>query len=384
MKKIISIFILILSACTCMAQYHVESSNGEIRVDLQSNKGRKGASKFLVPTKMMMKVSCEDKQVVSNEIGLTVKSEGRRYAFGKSDIIRANKGENMVEHPDMQDTLLADFSGRYNTLLLATDKGMLLEVRVYNDGVAYRFRVSGYPTDYKILEVCDVFPDEKPIAILGTFEGDYLFPWRTMKVQVADNGDRRKKKITTITKSPAQKGGARVVSWRDALSSVSVGVSVSMDNGDTWGDIGDIHHFRADFTYKYIYGGISVSSCSEIQYIPWGDDFWPFDGVIAGIDSWGLGIRGGFCLPVQNGYEVWSFIPYVATSMMHLHQHGKVRPDFKPLDMHNHWLVGPGVKVQLALRKDVMLGAGYEYQFFTDKKAPKGMHTFSVSIGKMF
>ena len=56
MKKIISIFILILSACTCMAQYHVESPDGGIRVNLQSNKGRKGASKFVVPTKMTMKV----------------------------------------------------------------------------------------------------------------------------------------------------------------------------------------------------------------------------------------------------------------------------------------------------------------------------------------
>ncbi len=383
MKKIVSLFVLILCACTCMAQYHVESPNGEIRVNFQSNKGRKGASKFFVPTKMTMTVSGGGKRLVRNEIGLTVKSKGHRYMFGKSEIIRANKGENLVEQPDMRDTLLADFSGRYNTLLLATEKGMLLEVRVYNDGVAYRFRVSGYPEDYKILEVCDVFPGEKPIAILGTFEGDYLMPWRTMKVNISE-GEEYRKEVSTVTKSSAQKGGTRIVSWRDALSSVSLGISVGMDNGDTWGDIGDVHHFRADFTYKYIYGGIGISPCRQIQYIPWGDDFWPFDKVIGGIDSWGLGIRTGFCLPVQNGYEVWNFIPYVATSMMHLHQHGTTRTSFKSLDKHNHWLVGPGVKVQLAHREGLMLGVSYEYQFFTDNKAPKGMHTFAVSIGKMF
>ncbi len=383
MKKIVSLFVLILCACTCMAQYYVESPNQELRVTLQSNRGRKGASKFLVPTKMTMKVSCEGKTLVNKEIGITVKSKGRRYAFGKSNIIHTNKEKQLLDHPDTKDTLLSDLTGRYNSLLMGVDKGMMLEVRVYNDGVAYRFKVMSYPEDYKILEVCDVFPGEKPIAILGTFEGDYLMPWRTMKVNISE-GEGYRKKVATVTKSSAQKGGTRIVSWRDALSSVSLGISVGRDNGDTWGDIGDVHHFIADFTYKYIYGGISINPCRQIQYIPWGDDFWPFDKVIGGIDSWGLGIKTGFCLPVQNGYEIWNFIPYMSTSMMHLHQHREVNAHFKPLDKHNHWLVGPGIKVQLAHREGLMLGASYEYQFFTDNKAPKGMHTFAVSIGKMF
>lgn len=385
MKKTVFTLLLILQATLCVAQYQVTSPNNELKVTLQTNKGRKGASKFLVPTKMTMKVFNKDEMLVNNEIGLTLKTKGRRYTFGKQEIARVNNGNRLVDHPETRDTLLADLTGRYNSLMLATDKGIVLEVRAYNDGVAYRFRILGHPEDYKILEVCDVFPGEKPIAILGTFEGEYTMPWRTMK-KVSETYDRRdgSTKTTVQTKSSALQGGTRFVPWKDALSSFSVGISFDWHSGDTWGDFSDSQSFRADFTYKHIYGGLNFTSCHEIQYIPWGESFWPFEGVIAGIDSWTIGGRAGYCIPLQNCYEVWNIIPYVATSLMHLHQHGKTRVGWKPLDKHNHWLVGPGVKVQCAHREGIMLGIGYEFQFFTDRKAPTGMSAITLSIGKMF
>ena len=194
----------------------------------------------------------------------------------------------------------------------------------------------------------------------------------------------KKSKIPTTTYSDALNRGTRFVPWKDALSSVSVGISFDWHHGDTWGDFSDMQSFRADFTYKHIYGGVDFASCTQILYIPWGEDYWPFEKVIKDIDAWRVGIRGGYCIPLQNGYEIWSIIPYVATSVMHLHQHGATRPNFKPLDMHNHWLVGPGVKVQLAHREGIMLGAGYECQFFLDKKSPTAMSSLTFSIGKMF
>lgn len=383
MRKIVSFFILILCACTCMAQYYVESPNKELRVTLHSNRGRKGASKFLVPMKMTMKVFSERELLVDKEIGLTVKSKGNRYAFGKSEILRVNKASRQIDNPETRDAELKDMSGRYNNLILATDNGIILEVRAYNNGVAYRYNISGYPEDYKILEVCDVFPGESPVAILGTFEGDYTSPWHAMKVDLPVNKEKKAKAKLTTT-SPTKRLGTRFIPWRDALSSITVGTAFNWHVGNTWGDFADYHTFSVDFTYKHLFGGLSFLPCEEIQYIAWDRDFWPFEGLIKGIDAWNIGAKAGYCLPIQNGYEVWSFIPYVATTLIHLHQHGQIRYGAKSLSHHAHWMVGPGVKVQLAIRERVTFGAGYEYQFFLDNQSPDGMHAISVSIGKSF
>lgn len=383
MKKTMLTIALMLCACTCVAQYYLESPDKELRVTLHSNRGRKGMSKYLVPQKMTMKVFSESEVLVDKEIGLTVKSQGHRYAFGKANVVSVNKAEKQIDHPDVQHAGLSDMQGRYNSLIMATDKGIILELRAYNDGVAYRFNVSGYPEDYKILEVCDVFPDESPVAILGTFEGSYVSPWHLMKVkQPLRKGEQEKAELSTT--SPTKRLGTRIVPWRDALSSVTVGTAFNWHVGDTWGDFADYHTFSVDFTYKHLFGGLSFMPCGEIQYIVWDEDFWPFEGLMKGIDAWNVGAKAGYCLPVQNGYEVWSFIPYVATTLIHLHQHGKIRYGAKALSHHAHWMVGPGMKVQLAVREGVTFGAGYEYQFFTDNKAPKGMHAISLSIGKTF
>lgn len=57
---------------------------------------------------------------------------------------------------------------------------------------------------------------------------------------------------------------------------------------------------------------------------------------------------------------------------------------YKGLDKHNHWMVGPGFKIEVVNRERLTLGFGYEYQFFTNRKAPTGMSSILVTMGKMF
>ena len=386
MKKTLSILVMLLSAYMCQAQYLLQSPDESVRVTLHSNRSRKGASKFLVPTKMTMKVFNDRQVLVDKEIGMTVKADGKRYAFGQSFITRSNRGVREIDHPHTKDPLLANLNGRYNSILLGTDEGIMLEVRAYNNGVAYRFRVTGYADNYKILEVCNVLPDEKAIAILGTFTGEYVMPWRTMTIEA----ENKEAAAATKTQSDATDRGTRIVPWRDALSSISVGTAFTWYNGDgIWGNISQDHNIAVDFTYKYIYGGVSFVPCHEKTYIYWQDReagkySTPFENVMGGVHAWNLGARVGFCLPVQNGHEVWNFIPYVAASVMHLKQHGKTQPGCSTISPHNHHLVGPGMKIQCALRGGMSLGAAYEYQFFTGSNTPKGMNSLTLSLGKMF
>ena len=50
MKKLLIIIALVLQTSICVAQYAVYSPNGELSVSLNTNKSRKGASKFLMVT----------------------------------------------------------------------------------------------------------------------------------------------------------------------------------------------------------------------------------------------------------------------------------------------------------------------------------------------
>lgn len=385
MKKTILLGILMLCTCIGKAQYLIQSPNEKVRVTLHSKRTKKKDSKFLVPEKMTMKVFDEKQVLAEGEIGLTVKSKGKRTEFGRCSIAKSYRGIRQI---DTQKDI-TDLTGRYNSIMLKTDEGITLEVRVYNDGVAYRFGVSGCEDDYKILDVCNVLPEEKPIAILGTFEGEYIMPWRTMKIEAEDMTEPLKP-ATTKTVSEATERGTKIVPWRDALSSISVGTAFSWYTGDgIWGDISQDHNITVDFTYKYIYGGVSFTPCHSTQYIHWQDEEsgkygTPFKNVMGDIHSWNLGMRAGFCLPVQNGYEVWHFIPYVAASVMHLKQHGDTREGYSGLSKHNHYLVGPGVKIQCTLRGGFTLGAAYEYQFFTGSNTPTGMNSLTLSLGKMF
>ena len=385
MKKFMLLSIMMLCVCIGKAQYLIQSPDEKVRVTLHSKMRKKKDSKFLVPDKMSMKVFNERQVLADNEIGLTVKSNGKRVEFGKCSIVKSYRGIRQI---DTQKDI-TDLMGRYNSILLKTDEGITLEVRVYNNGVAYRFGVSGYEGDYKILDVCNVLPEEKAVAILGTFEGEYVMPWRTMKIEAEDMNDIRKP-ATTKTTSEATDRGTKIVPWRDALSTISVGTAFTWYNGDgIWGNISQDHNIAVDFTYKYLYGGVSYVPCHSTQYIHWSEEEnskygAPFKNVMGDIHSWNFGVRAGFCLPVQNGYEVWNFIPYVATSVMHLKQHGDTREGYSGLSKHNHYLVGPGVKIQCTLRGGFTLGAAYEYQFFTGSNTPTGMNSLTLSLGKMF
>ena len=260
MKKVIAIFALVLHASLCAAQYYVTSPNREIRVSLNTNRDRSGWSAFLVPTKMTMKVSNYTQDFVNREINIIVKSKGKRYSFGKSNMKNVNKGNGFVDAPDAIDSTFANLKGRYNTITLASENGIILEVRAYNNGVAYRFRVTGYPEDYKILEQTNVFPGESPVAIVGTFEGEYVSPWHVLKIRVEEfNPETGKTPTNTI--SPTYHRGKTVVPWRDALSSITIGTSFDFYNGDTWKGMTDTQSIHADMTYKSLYGGVSVMRC---------------------------------------------------------------------------------------------------------------------------
>lgn len=382
MKKFMLLSIMMLCVCIGKAQYLIQSPNEKVKVTLHSKTTRKKDSKFRVPEKMTLKVFDERQVLADSEIGLTVKSDGKRTEFGKCYITKSYRGLRQID-TQME---VSELKGRYNSIMLNTDEGITLEVRAYNNGVAYRFGVSGKEGEYKILDVCNALPDEKPIAILGTFEGKYVMPWRTM---IIENSDETAP-TSTQTLSEAKDIGTKIVPWRDALSSISVGTAFTWYNGDDiWGNISQDHNIAVDFTYKYIYGGASFTPCHSTQYIHWDEEEnskygAPFKNVMGDIHSWNFGVRAGFCLPVQNGYEVWNFIPYVAASVMHLKQHGDTREGYSGLSKHNHYLVGPGVKIQCTLRGGFTLGAAYEYQFFTGSNTPTGMNSLTLSLGKMF
>lgn len=386
MKKILLLSLLLFNAFVCQAQYQLTSPNEELRVNIQTNRERKGASKFLVPTKRTLRVQAGKVVLTNREIGLTVKADGHRTSFGKLTISNISNTFNTRGYTEDSDTMLACMKGRYNGLVLKSDEGITLELRAYDNGVAYRFKVSGQTADYKILDVCNALPDEKAIAVLGTFTGEYVMPWRMMVVEMSDNKTAK----STKTHSEAVGRGARIVSWRDALSSISVGTGFNWYGGSAWGDISQDHNVTVDFTYKYLYGGLSFTPCHEMQYIVMQDvnkgSFGkePFKSVMGSVHSWTFGARAGFCLPVQSGYEVWSFIPYVAASVMHLQQHGKAQKTYSTVSPHNHYLIGPGIKVQCALRGGLTLGAAYERQFFTGNNTPSGMNSLIFTIGKTF
>lgn len=382
MKKSLAILVLLLNASLCWAQFLLQSPDEKIRVTLHSEKKYDSDKKSRLPEKATMRVFSEKSVILYKEIGLTVKAKGERHTFGKMSFTNVRKGFGNTNAP------LSEFKGKYNDIRLNTAEGVSLEVRAYNDGVAFRFHVAGYGDEYKILEVCDVLPDEDPVAILGTFSGDIAMPWRILKIETDDKDISLESiindKVNTTTKSELTGRGTRIVPWKDALSSITVGSGINWYNGNAWGDISQEHNITADFTYKYLYFGASHTPCHEVQYIHWDGNFWPFGRVMGSVHAWSLGAKAGFCLPVQNGYEVWSFIPYVAASVMHLRQHGKIHPTYTTVSPHNYYMVGPGVKVQCAFRNGISLGASYEYQVFTAKNAPYAMNSFSMSIGKMF
>lgn len=388
MKRIILILILMLSIPVCRAQFVVDSPDTTVQVVLKSNRTRKGISKYLVPTQMRLQIVLGVQEVtnevtglrlrmpaivLNKEIGLTVKSKGRRYAFGKSQLSKYYTLAGTLEEP------IAGLKGDYNSAVLVTEAGITLEILVFNEGMAYRFKVSGYPDDYKILEVCNVFPHEKPIAIPGTLTGDYVMPWRCMYFKDNELLSPQREELEEPFRHPT-----KIVSWRDALSSISVGTHFNWYYGGAWEEVSQDQNIAVDLTYKHLYGGISFTPCHETVYVRLFEDYEPFRNIYGSIHSWSVAGRLGYNLPIQNGYEIYNISPYIATSLMHLDQHRGARITNNRIDPHHYYMIGAGIKIQVAIRQRITFGVGYEHQFFTGDKCPKGMNSVLLSIGRLF
>lgn len=377
MRRILLFMLIAFAAAAARAQYSVSSPNEQVRVEV-STKWRK-IGKFRLSGKKMVDIWYDGKRVVRNrEIGLAVKTEGRRCYFGRDLITDVDIKQRMKEDEAERDERLNDLKGAFNRLVLRTEKGMMLEIRAYNNGVAYRFAAIGFPDEYKILEVCDVFAHEDPIAIMGTYDGDYVMPWRTL---IRDAEEDFTPLPNTFAKEDFK--GAQWVNWRDAPVTVTAGASVNWTNGDAWKGVGQTSTITADMTYKHVYAAVGVVPCQELMYICWGDDYAPFDQVMGSIHSWTATIKGGYSMPFQWGYNIWHISPYIATSFLHLKQHF-VHPNAKEIEHKNHVLAGPGVKLQYTMRERAIFGLSYEYQFFTRKMTPVGMNSLTFSIGYMF
>ena len=377
MKKTTLLFFLLLLPLMVQAQYDVTSPDGRIRVRLETVRRRNIKTKLLIKQRMLMNISVDGKRVLHRqEIGLDIKSHGQRYSFGKSDIIKYDVTETPAPFDDIGDSRLTQLGDTCKHMLLQTSTGIILEVIVFDQGVAYRFATTGYADEYKVLNVCNVFPGDKANAILGTFTGHQVFPWRVLNLE-----DARRPTMVEPDEWKLTYPSNKVVTWKDALSSVSIGCTFNWMAGQRWGEVSESSGIYGDFTYKYLYTGVSLTPCHELLYVYYDHDFPPFTKVIGSVRSWDVSARFGYNLPVQNGYDVWHFTPYVAATYLNLHQHGKTRIGYNDVTNNHHYLVGLGLKVQYMMRERVSLGVGYEHQLFTGRHEPKGRNTLLLTLG---
>ncbi len=390
MKKMALLFICLLLPIVAEAQYSVSSPDMAVRVRLNTEWKRNLDTKRRRPNGMKMSVSLGGRIVLRNkEIGLEVLSDGHRYSFGKSEMKVLPPATNSLSQAGADDARLAALGSSYNRLILQSSTGIELEVRVFNHGVAYRFAVTGYPAEYKILNVSDVFPNERPNAIVGTFTDKKVLPWRIMNLDDEEgrsDGNRRVGSNRVVQGTLPDEWESiypsrKIVSWKDALSSVSIGMTIHSITGKRWGDVSESMGWYGDFTYKYLYGGLSFTPCHELLYLYYDYDYDPFIGVIGSVHSWDVTGRFGFNLPVQSGYDVWHFTPYAAVTYLALRQHGETRVGYKDVADKHHYLMGMGLKVQYMMHGRASLGMGYEYQFFTGRKEPIGRHGFLFTLG---
>lgn len=392
-KIVIAIITLMCILQPINAQYRVTSPNGVVRVELNTNREQKWIRKFVIPSNMTIRVYEGARLLVDKEIGVDVKSHGRRYSFGKIDIDLRQDEKDLHESVENRDAALKTFSDTYNRIQLGVKPGIILEVRAYNEGVAYQFRVAGLTGDYKVLRLCAPFPNEKPIAIVGTYEGDHILPWSVLNTkqysrsydddEEYDDEDDETAVAADSTLRPST-SPFRIVSWRDALSSVTFGASINMYHGSAWQHMNTDYSYNLNLTYKYLYAGMSFAPCNEILFVHFQHEYEPFMGVMGSIHQWKVGGRLGISLPFQQGMEVWNFTPYVGASLMRIRQHGEPMIGYHKPDIHRKYMVGPGLSIQVAVGGRYVWAVNYEYQLFVGKLTPRGMHSLGTSIGFMF
>lgn len=360
------------------AQYSVSSPDMTAWVNLKTDKRRGFNSKVLRPKKVRIDIAVKGKSIVHNrEIGLVVFSDGKRSSFGKSDMVDCSYTTKTISDKDEKEFSDAGLQGKYYGMVLQSTANIILEIVVFNNGMAYRFSTNGFADDYeyKILNLTNVFPNDKANGILGTFTGDTVLPWHIMLFDDKETNENLIDKWQDLYPSN------KVVSWKDALSSVSVGLTTNWIAGKRWGGVSASQGVYADFIYKHLYGGISYTPCYEIQYVHYEHDFDPFLNVIGGIHSWDISGRFGFNIPIQNGYDFWNITPYVTATYLALLQHGETRVGYQEVQNKRHSLVGAGLKLQYQIRQRINMGVGYEFQLFTGRKEPTGRSTFIVTMG---
>lgn len=380
-KTILTLLLLMVNTMMMLAQYSVMSPDESISVNIQQTFTKQYNSKFRTPDKIKMTVTINGDNIVNKrEIDITIKSHGKRYSFSKSPIKTHNiKSGRTLKLEDDPDGLLSLFDNRYNSIYLETETGIGIDIYVFDNGVAYRYRVNGHDDEYKILNKTNILPSDAGLAILGTYTGKKVLPWSTLLID-NDGGYQNLSMAYWNTEYPSTK----IVSWKDALSSFSIGFSFNSMSGKTWGNTGETSSLNADFTYKYIYGGLSFTPCQEIQYIYFEKDFAPFDGIVGSIHSWDITGKLGFSLPLQCGSDVWNFTPFGTATYLNLRQHGPTHPLFHALQNRDHYLLGMGMKISYTMKERITVGIGYERQFFTGTAEPSGRNVYSLTMGYTF
>lgn len=402
--KILCTFAMLFIALSTSAQYRLTSPNEKVVVVVDIERHKPYGSKFMKPYRMTMSIDYQRKSVLKkSEMNLKIKSHGKRYSLGKANITNIANDEAYTDSMQIYDGSTPYFFGKYRSLTIQTDKGVEVEVRAYNEGVAYRYRILGYDT-YKILDISKTFPEDAPAAILGTYSGDRTLLWSEMRV---DGNIRQvpvqKRYRTRLTVSDGRIYSTSssfhqdsynvkellpsngIIPWRDALSILSFGANASKYEGGAWRDVGLDWGASADFIYKYIYAGISYSPCYQILYLHKFQSYYPFDEMDCGmVYSQTFTGRLGFSLPIQYGYNIWNVSPYLSMTYFNLHQHDTYIYGATKMAPRHYAPKGLGIKINWTLRDRASFGIGYECQYFSSRDAADKRHVFSMMVGYMF
>lgn len=398
MKSFVFLVLMLGFVCSVRAQYVVKSPNDSVCAVLNVKRIKKYGHYNRIPDRMTMSVSVNGKmRVERREIGLTVLCGGRRIRFGRCEMQTVANLPARADSKDDAELMARGLTGEHNTLVLTAKEGIVLQVRAYNNGVAYRFMTKKQTDMYKVLDVLKVFPDDVPMADLGTYNSDLVLPWC---VYSADRERAASDGVASGTLGSAEQMDGykrtKFVSWRDALTTVMIGVDGHKYAGGAWRDVALDASPSVSLTYKHLYTSVEFATCHQLMYINMGESYYPFcdtpkpmdfhtnpeNGVIGPIHSWNIGAHLGYRLPIQSGYTVWGLTPYVGTSLTHLTQHNDTKhPFFGSLNHHDHVAVGPGFLLQINMPGRAAIGLSYDCQFYTDSKAPNCRHSLGISFG---
>lgn len=400
--RIVVLLVMFVFSTMMRAQYMVTSPDQQVRVQLSVQRKKGYNSKFNEPYTKRIDVFYKGVRIVKGkELDITVKHKGHRLRFGKSSIQDiVNKTLQMDDNVEVNSTL-AQMTGRYNSISLETDKNICLEVRVYDNGVTYRFSTKGLTDSYKILDMTKTFPNDMPVSILKTFDGDVTLPWNSLIIDRVNSAIDKSYARQDWDNSEMSSNG--IVSWRDALSIFSAGASMSWYTGGLWQDVGLQGGASMDLIYKYIYMGVSVDPCAQIIYINYPNGYFPFVDKVAAheysnttidgergvyrygaIHSWNVAGKLGFSVPLQYRNHIWNISPYACVGYLQVKQHDQHVHLLKPMTTREHWIAGPGVKLSWTLPEHVTFGINYEYLLFLDGKGAKAKNSLGVSFGVMF